>query len=142
MRSRFTGTPSTTERARRLRRDVTAQEKKLWRFLQAGQIGGVSFRRQHPVGDYVLDFYAPSLRLAVECDGGQHGMPENVPRDEVRTDWLKREGILVRRYWKGDMDANIVGVVEDITGAVARRKRPPPGLPLSGGGGESAASFL
>jgi very-short-patch-repair endonuclease len=113
---------------------VTEQEKKLWRFLQAGQIGGVSFRRQHPLGDCVLDFYAPSLRLAVECDGGQHGRPGGGVRDEVRTAWLKRQGVVVLRYWNGDIDANIEGVVADITGAVARFKRPPPNLPLSGGG--------
>jgi len=126
MESRFTKTPPTTKRAQRLRRDVTAQEKKLWRFLQAGQIGGVSFRRQHPMGDSILDFYAPSLKLAVECDGGQHGRPENGARDEVRTAWLKRQGVVVLRYWNSDIDANIEGVVADITGAVAGRKRPPP----------------
>jgi len=134
MESRFTKTPPTTKRAQRLRRDVTAQEKKLWRYLQAGQVSGVSFRRQHPMGDYVLDFYAPSLKLAVECDGGQHGRPEATARDDQRTEWLKRRGVVVLRYWNSDIDANIEGVVQNIADAVAGRKRPPPNLPLSGGG--------
>ena len=134
MESRFTKTPAATKRAQRLRRDVTAQEKKLWRCLRASQVCGVSFRRQHPMGDYVLDFYAPSLRLAVECDGGQHAEPGGGVRDEVRTAWLKRQGVVVLRYWNSDIDANIEGVVADITGAVARCKRPPANLPLSGGG--------
>lgn len=86
------------------------------------------------MGNYVLDFYAPSLKLAVECDGGQHGRPDNGARDEVRTAWLKRQGVVVLRYWNSDIDANIEGVVEDITGAVARCKRPLLTFPLQGEG--------
>jgi len=59
-----------TSRARKLRKDLTEAEKKLWRALRRDQLGGLNFRRQHPIGPYVLDFYCPKLGLAVEVDGG------------------------------------------------------------------------
>jgi hypothetical protein len=69
---KFSRTVQMTKRARRLRRDMTDAERKLWQVLRREQIKGVSFRRQHPVGPFTLDFYAPALKLGIEIDGGQH----------------------------------------------------------------------
>ena len=74
--------------ARRLRRDQTDEEKELWRALKAGRFAGFKFRRQHPKGNYYLDFYCPEARLAVELDGFQHGLPEHLQRDQERADPL------------------------------------------------------
>src|SRR4051812_36327799 len=70
--SRFNRTREKTEIARKLRRNETDVERRLWHRLRSGQICDVHFRRQHPAGRYILDFYCPALALAVELDGGQH----------------------------------------------------------------------
>jgi very-short-patch-repair endonuclease len=71
---------SATATARRLRRDQTDEEKELWRALRAGRFAGFKFRRQHPNGNFFLDFYCPAARLSVELDGSQHGLPERNQR--------------------------------------------------------------
>src|SRR5512139_1611588 len=89
--SRFDRTLTKTARARGLRRNTTDVERRLWHRLGNAQIDGASFRRQHPAGRYVLDFYCPALQLAVELDGGQH---ERAPHaDRQRDEWLKRRGV-------------------------------------------------
>ena len=73
---RFDHTPAKAARARQLRRGSTRPELKLWLCLRGAQLSGHSFRRQHPVGPYILDFYCASAKLAVELDGDQHATPE------------------------------------------------------------------
>ena len=96
--------PETVDRpllqaARRLRREMTAAEQALWSRLRAGQLGGWRFRRQHPVDRFVLDFYCPAARLAVELDGAQHHTPDGLAHDAERTDWLQqRHGITILRF--------------------------------------------
>ncbi len=118
--SRFSKPASATTRARRLRRDSTDVEKKLWLSLRAAQVAGVSFRKQHPIGPYIVDFCAPSLKLIIELDGGQHA--ETV--DRKRTAWLEREGFSVIRFWNNDIIDNMDGVREAILDAVVHRQRP------------------
>src|SRR5438105_11706639 len=91
--SRFDRTKIKTERARRLRRDATDVERRLWQKLRGAQIDDASFRRQHPAGNYVLDFYCPALQLAIELDGGQHAQNSN--RDGARDEWLAQRGVTV-----------------------------------------------
>jgi len=74
--------------ARRLRRDQTEEEKQLWRALRAGRFAGFKFRRQHPQGKYILDFYFLTAQLSMELDGFQHGRSELIRRDEVRARFL------------------------------------------------------
>src|SRR5258708_39508945 len=81
---RFNRTKPKTERARGLRRDNTDVEMRLWQKLRNRQLG-VDFRRQHPAGNFYLDFYAPALRFAVELDGGQHAEP--LDADQRRPPW-------------------------------------------------------
>ena len=110
--SRFNRTRVKTERARGLRRDETDVERKLWYRLRNGQICGAQFRRQRPVGNYVLDFYCPALRLAIELDGGQHAQPGS--RDATRDEWLREQGVVVLRFWNSDVAQNVNGVLEVI----------------------------
>jgi very-short-patch-repair endonuclease len=69
--TRFDRTPEKTHRARSLRANATKAERKLWRRLKSKQIEGLKFRKQHPIGPYILDFYCPEVKLCIEVDGGQ-----------------------------------------------------------------------
>jgi very-short-patch-repair endonuclease len=140
--SHFNRTPAKTKFARRLRRDGIDVERRLWHRLRNGQLGDAQFRRQHPAGRYVLDFYCPALALAVELDGGQHA--EAGMRDRERDGWLKQNGVTVLRFWNSDVTENLDGALEVIAAKISelrsvaelRRPRwtPTPTLPLSGGG--------
>jgi very-short-patch-repair endonuclease len=112
--SRFDRTLAKTQMARRLRRDSTIVERRLWYRLRNGQIDGHSFRRQHPAGPYVLDFYCPRLRLAIELDGGQHNFAAEISRDQHRDAWLAERGVVVLRFWNSDVIENMTGVLEKI----------------------------
>ena len=95
--------------ARRLRRDMTEAETQLWRELR--EFGGPHrFRRQHPIGRYVVDFACPVAKLVIELDGGQHAI--SLSADELRTQEIGRRGYRVIRFWNGDVMENIGGVVE------------------------------
>ena len=142
--TRFNRTKIKTSRARRLRRDETEVERRLWRRLRGAQIDGASFRRQHPAGNYILDFYCPALCLAIELDGGQHR--EAASRDRQRDEWLAQRGVTVLRFWNSDVTENLSGVLEVIAAKVSELKaekltptrRWRADLPLSGGGAPSA----
>jgi very-short-patch-repair endonuclease len=135
--SRFSRTKDMTERARNLRGNMTDAERHLWQALRRDQLNGLSFRRQHPVGPYTLDFYCPRLRLAVEVDGGQHAELRK-EADDRRTQWLAEKGVTVVRYWNNDVLSNMAGVLSDLLALTERlapaATTPSPTLPLSGGG--------
>jgi very-short-patch-repair endonuclease len=101
-------------------------------------MAGQSFRRQHPLGKYFVDFYCAPLRLAIEVDGGQHNRDGVRARDQHRTHWLKAKGVTVLRFWNNDVLENIEGVWEEIARTIAalseRPATPTLTLPLSGGG--------
>ena len=113
--TRFDRTPQKTKRAKALREKQTDAEQKLWRALKGKQLDGVKFRRQHPVGDYILDFYCPAAQLCVEVDGGQHNEPANSQRDAIRTSHLEKRGITVMRVWNFEIFENLDGVLEAIS---------------------------
>ena len=114
---------------------MTAAELKLWRALQSTQLCGASFRKQHPVGPYVLDFYCSTLRLAIEVDGGQHNEAAGMEKDIRRTQWLHRHGIVVLRFWNNDVLNNLEGVLHELSRTIGDLRRTPTLiLPLSGGG--------
>ena len=100
--------------ARELRRKATDAEKYLWSLLRNRQLAGYKFRRQHPLGRFVLDFYCHEAKLCVELDGGQHAEPAQADYDRERTVWLNREGIRVIRFWNTDVLNNIEGVLQSI----------------------------
>jgi very-short-patch-repair endonuclease len=122
MPSHFSKTPDATSRARVLRRDMTEVEKQLWHMLRAQQLG-ISFRRQHPIGPYIADFCAPSLKLIIELDGGQHAL--SAARDDARTAWLTARGYRVLRFWNNDVTGNRDGVLQEIARVVADLKPSP-----------------
>lgn len=112
--SRFNRSSVKTRIARRLRRDATDSERRLWNHLRSGQIGGHRLRRQHPAGPYVLDFYCRALRLAVELDGGQHAEPGQAAADRVRDVWLVRHRVTVLRFWNSAVLQHPEGVLDEI----------------------------
>jgi very-short-patch-repair endonuclease len=121
--SRFNRTREKTEIARKLRRNETDVERRLWHRLRNGQIGDAHFRRQHPAGRYILDFYCPALGLAVELDGGQHA--ETRMRDHERDDRLKRNGVMVLRFWNSDVTENLNGVLEVVAASIDELRSAP-----------------
>jgi very-short-patch-repair endonuclease len=100
-----------TERARRLRRQSTDAERKLWNRLRSRGIDGHKFVRQEPIGPFVVDFVCRESRLIVEVDGGQHATDQ---RDVVRERWLRDHHYRVLRFWNNDVLANTDGVLEVI----------------------------
>ena len=81
-----------------LRNNATSAEASLWKMLKQKQVEGFKFRRQHSVGKYILDFYCPTLQLAIELDGEPHADPGNIQRDLKRDEFLEQNGITVLRY--------------------------------------------
>jgi very-short-patch-repair endonuclease len=114
----------TGEIARRLRRDMTEAEKVMWRILRARQLAGYKFRRQEPIGRYVVDFVCFSPRIVIEIDGGQHN--EVTSYEERRSRFLEREGFMVLRFWNNEVLENREGVCERIVVAISRITPHPP----------------
>ena len=102
------------EFARRMRAEPTDTETKLWWLLRNRRLAGFKFRRQVPVGSYILDFYCHEARLAVEADGGQHSEPGQAAYDARRTEYLKKLGIRVLRFWDNDVLKHTDSVLEAI----------------------------
>jgi adenine-specific DNA-methyltransferase len=98
--------------ARELRGRMTDAETLLWMLLRNRRIAGAKFRRQHPVGRYILDFYCDEQKLGIELDGGQHD--EAVEYDQQRDDWLRAQGIQVLRFWNNQMLKETEAVMEAI----------------------------
>jgi very-short-patch-repair endonuclease len=97
--------------ARRLRREVTDAERKLWSILR-GRQALVKFRRQVPYRSYILDFYSQEARIDVEVDGSQHYTEEGMAKDRIRDAELEADGIEVMRFSDRDVLTNIAGVGE------------------------------
>ena len=112
-----------TERARDLRRGVTPQEKHLWYdFLNSHS---ARFRRQRPIGDYIVDFYSDRAQLVIELDGSQHFTRAARDYDNTRTQFLESKGLIVIRFTNLDVDVNFDGVCRAIEAAVALKVPPP-----------------
>jgi len=99
------------DQARTLRRSSTDAERRLWSALRDRRLRGYRFRRQHPIGRFIVDFACTRHRLIVEADGGQHN--EN-GADAQRTAWLEHHGWRVLRFWNNEILANTEGVIETI----------------------------
>ncbi len=144
--------------AKGMRAEPTDAEHRVWQNLRAERLGGFKFRRQEPMGNYILDFVCYERRVIVELDGGQHGESNC---DLLRDDWLRRQGFVILRFWNSEVFENLEGVLERTlaqlqalppspqplarSGRGARRRpatvpasidalRPLPSLPLDGGG--------
>ena len=109
-------------RAKQLRQQPTEAETRLWHRLRRKQLDGLRFRRQSPIGPYIVDFFCPTARLIVELDGGQHADQQTY--DDRRTKWLQERGYRVLRFWNNDVMGNTDGVLAEIQRAAG--KSPPP----------------
>jgi very-short-patch-repair endonuclease len=101
-----------TDRARRLRREATPPEQILWSVLRGRRLGGLKFRRQEPIGPYVVDFCCRELRLIVELDGMSHD--DKQIRDEIRERWLREQGYRVFRVTNWDVNEDLEAVARGI----------------------------
>ena len=107
-------------RARELRFNQTSSERALWARLRMRQVCGVRFLRQCVIGSFIIDFYAPSIRLAIELDGGQHYETVAQHYDEMRTGWLTGQRVTVLRYTNLDVSRRLDDVLDDVERAVCR----------------------
>jgi len=98
-----------TKLARTLRRDSTEAEQLLWGKLRAKQLEGVKFRRQQPIGRFIVDMVSFEKRLIIEIDGGQHAVES--ARDLERERWLGQQGFRVLRFWNNEVLQNLTGVL-------------------------------
>ncbi|MEX0316477.1 MAG: endonuclease domain-containing protein [Ruegeria sp.] len=106
-----------TARARQLRQDQTEAEKRLWFALRARQFRGLKFRRQVPIGPYIVDFLCAERTLVVEADGGQHA---DALTDQRRDQWLEGQGFRVLRFSNSDILTNLPGVLARLSEEIER----------------------
>ena len=141
--------PDAILRARTLRRDMTPQERKLWRALKEN-FPNAHFRKQVPMGLYTADFAWHTAKLVIEVDGGQHGTDAGRSHDTVRTRYIEAQGYRVIRFWNTDIVHNLEGVFAIIADAVADTAQdfsaadaagPHPNPPHKGEGNLSQTSF-
>ena len=119
--------------AKKLRTNMTDAERRLWYRLRAHRFGGHKFKRQVPIGPYVVDFACMGRRLVVEVDGGQHADSAN---DSRRDAFLRRNGFEVLRFWNNDVLLNMDGVLTVIAELHPSPGAPEAGAPPSPSGGE------
>ena len=108
-------------KARNLRVNQTDAEKKLWQYLRNRNLQGYKFRRQYPIGQYIVDFVCCENHLIIELDGSQHMDMEYY--DKKRTLFLETKKYFVIRFWNNDVLNNCSGVLETLTLALSQRER-------------------
>ena len=118
-------TPEIEQAAKRLRKDLTSAEAKLWSVLKSKKLDGIKFRCQHPVGNFILDFYCPAYKLVIEVDGEIHN--HQTDRDRARTSKLEEYGYKVIRFGNEQVLNNLPEVLAEI------RRVCPPRPPTLGG---------
>jgi very-short-patch-repair endonuclease len=127
--------PIARQRARSLRTNATNAERTIWYLVRAHRLNGVGFRRQTPIGPYIVDFVSHSAKLVIELDGGQHFNDAHALRDMRRDSFLRSKGFRVLRFSNLDVMTNKEGVWDVIAAAVGTAVTP--SLPsLASGGGE------
>jgi very-short-patch-repair endonuclease len=104
---------SNWQHARKMRREPSRAEKMLWRYLRGSSLG-INFRRQHPIGPFIVDFCSPECKFVIEIDGDSHATSEAEEYDARRTEYLMRSGFVVIRFRNSDVIENTLGVVENI----------------------------
>jgi len=126
-------------KARELRKNLTDSERALWSYLRTKQLLGVQFYRQKPIGEYIVDFYAPRVRLVVEVDGSQHLQREHSQQDRRRDAYLASFGLKVLRFHSSEVLQESATVLEVIYRTMAEQLNaeipPRPPFPKGGIGG-------
>ncbi len=98
--------------ARVLRTNSTIQEERMWNLLKNHQFHGLKFKRQQPIGNYIVDFICKEAKIIIEIDGGQHNKDNNIENDKIRTEYLESKGYKVLRFWNNEIYENIEGVLK------------------------------
>jgi very-short-patch-repair endonuclease len=127
-------------RSRALRRNLTDAERIIWYGIRAHRLNGASFRRQTPIGSFIVDFVCHDARLIIEIDGAQHFEAEHEIADAQRDAYLRGRGYRVLRFNNHDVMTNRQGVLETISAVLGTSPSLP--SPASGGGGEVGASGM
>ncbi|MBI4092308.1 MAG: endonuclease domain-containing protein [Candidatus Kerfeldbacteria bacterium] len=117
--------PSFKRRRQKLRNESTPAERKLWGHLRKSQFLGLKFQRQYGIGPYVLDFFCPEMRLAIEVDGDSHFRPGARAYDRQRQKFIESEDITVVRFLNTDIHENIDGVLEQLHKVITNLCLPP-----------------
>jgi very-short-patch-repair endonuclease len=104
--------PDTESFAKTLRKRSTDAENLLWKHIRAKRLQGLKFRRQEPIGKYIVDFVCYERRVIIELDGGQHNV--DIDKDEERALWLKNRGFKILRFWNNDVLKKIEEILEVI----------------------------
>ena len=117
--------PALKDRRRELRRSQTDAETAFWAKVRNKQFFGMKFFRQYSFGPYILDFYSPEGKLAVELDGGQHSLPEGREYDAERTNYLNAHGVEVVRFWNNEVLGQMESVLASLELKVESQKRNP-----------------
>ena len=131
----FNAFPETFRNARFLRKNMSPTEKMLWRELRNKHLAGYKFRRQHPVGQFIVDFYCVEARLIIEIDGSIHDKAEVYERDSNRTAELERLGLKVIRFTNEEVINDIESVLHTIDLALKHSTSSPPLQIGEGAGG-------
>lgn len=137
--------PKLKKLARNLRKNGTKSEIVLWRYLRNKQLLGFDFHRQKPLGNYIVDFYCPEVRLAVEVDGYSHMQPEIVEKDLKKENYLRGKGIRLLRIKNEEVLGDITFVLSKIENATAVKDKQtthPPRLCPSASSGQRSAQAL
>ncbi len=106
------------QKARRLRQNQTDAEKIVWQQLRSRQLAGCKFRRQHPLGNYIVDFICLDRKLIIELDGSQH--METLEYDEKRSNFLQQEGFVILRFWNNQVFEELETVLAVIHGELTK----------------------
>ncbi|CAN5394654.1 endonuclease domain-containing protein [soil metagenome] len=117
-------------RARELRKDMSLPERLVWAALRGSQLDGLRFRRQHPMGPYVFDFFCVSAQLAVEIDSDAHEMGDQPGKDSVRDAWMAERGVrtlrIPARWVLDDVDSAVAAIRSDLAEHSPHRPFGPP----------------
>jgi len=110
--------------ARQLRKRMTVAEKNLWLMLRQRRLRGYHFRKQAPLGQYIVDFICHEAKIIIEIDGGQHNEDRVIIEDQKRTRWLNEQGYIVQRFWNNE----IIGQLDAVLNVILElcNKRCPP----------------
>ena len=109
-------------RAKNLRQNMSEAETRLWHHLRAGRLNGYKFRRQQPMGDYIVDFVCVTPKLIIEADGGQHA--EQAEYDQARSLYLNGLGFTVLRFWNDEILRQTDEVLAEILRVLQELERP------------------
>src|SRR6266853_6078148 len=118
-------------RARALRQSMPPAQRQFWRLLRDRRFAGYKFRREHPMGRFVLDFYCAEANLSLELDGRQHGFPDHQSRDEEKEQSLLSRGIITRRFWNSQVNREPEMVKENLWRLLQERMPHPDNVPVT-----------